>query len=111
MTPFIAEINIIKLSFGSYNSPFSYPGKISKLRIIFEIQVFISNIANFCPIQFLGPALNGTNAYGLLSRTFSGKNRSGSYFSGSGYIAGFLCTAAAKVDKVIFFGRTKPPKI
>lgn len=39
---------------------------------------------NSLPMQFLGPALNGTYANGCLSATLSGKNLSGSNFSGSG---------------------------
>ncbi|KFM58715.1 hypothetical protein X975_14958, partial [Stegodyphus mimosarum] len=37
-------------------------------------------------MQFLGPAEKGTYAYGWRSNVFSGKNRSGSNFSGFGNV-------------------------
>lgn len=65
-------------------SVLSGTGSSSKFLKILETTVFISKIANLCPIQFLGPALNGINAYGCRFSQFSGKNLDGSNFSGSG---------------------------
>ena len=49
------------------------------------------NNANFCPIQFLGPALKGAYANGCLASVFSGKNLSGSNTSGSSQTSGSWC--------------------
>lgn len=40
-------------------------------------RIFSSIIANFCPMQFLGPAENGRYAKELRPIEFSGRNRSG----------------------------------
>uniref|UniRef100_A0A2M4CD51 Putative secreted protein n=1 Tax=Anopheles marajoara TaxID=58244 RepID=A0A2M4CD51_9DIPT len=43
-----------------------------------ETTLFSSSSANFWPMQFRGPALNGMYAYGWRCSVFSGRNRSGS---------------------------------
>lgn len=82
-------ILILKPSFGRRMSS---PNKVKSSRLstastlyflsTLDIIAFSSSIANFCPMQFLGPAENGIYENGCRPTQFSGRNRSGSYLSG-----------------------------
>lgn len=59
-------------------------------------------------MQFLGPALNGTYAYGCLLALFSGENRVGSNRSGSGYTTGSRCKLTGNTATVVPDGIVYP---
>lgn len=62
-------------------------------------------------MQFLGPALNGTNAYGCRPLAFSGKNRSGSNSSGLGNTFGSRCKSNICTFNIDPAGAVCLPKI
>ena len=84
----------------------SINGTISKLKSKRDKIIFISIIANFCPIQFRAPALNGIKANGwreVSSREFvSWRNRSGLKTNGFLKFSGSVC-----ITSVAFFRSIK----
>lgn len=64
--------------------------EIEKCLSILDKILFNSSIANFWPIQFRGPALNGIYAKEfIISFVFSTSCRSGQKFNGSGNVSAF----------------------
>jgi len=83
----------------------SINGTISKLKSKRDKIIFISIIANFCPIQFRAPALNGIKANGwreVSSREFvSWRNRSGLKTNGSLKFSGSVCITSVAFSRSI----------
>lgn len=103
MTPFSDR----KISSATRTGLKSESTKISKLCSTRSKMVFISSIANFCPTQFLEPALNGTNANGLKLSAFR-SNRSGMNDSGFSQIDSLLPITTAAISKLVPFGMNFP---
>uniref|UniRef100_A0A182LRT1 Uncharacterized protein n=1 Tax=Anopheles culicifacies TaxID=139723 RepID=A0A182LRT1_9DIPT len=71
-----------------------------------EMMDFSSSTANFWPMQFRGPALNGMYAYGCRPRQFSGRKWSGLNLSGFGNTSGLRCSWYTTIMAVVPAGST-----
>jgi hypothetical protein len=69
-------------------------------------KIFMDNVL---PIQFLGGMLKGINEKRGLFSISSGRNLSGSNFSGSGQCMGFLCIKFIEMSNSLPWGITMSP--